>query len=366
MSEHLPTLEEIEWADCLVEGHRDPVIERWARQELGSAGGPVRYLLPVPWVVRASVRMHVLKIELSHVDLGLADLLSLVVGQDNTCRFCYAAARALLRILGHSEEEIRKLEHDLMAAELGPAERAALDFARRLSRSNPLMCARDITKLEQVGYGRDAIRELVFLVGANIYHNRVMTLPAIPSQAYERLPQRWSVRLFRPLIARTLNWRRNRHVDAEGPVRGRDAAFAPLVEALGTLPVARVLGEVIDDCFASPVLSRRCRALVFAVVATSLGCKASGCEATRILRQEGLEGTELEQVLANLYSPRLEPIENTVLPFVRETVRYTAIDIQASARTLREQLDEDEFLDVVGTAALANMVCRMGCLLDEG
>jgi hypothetical protein len=40
--------------------------------------------------------------------------------------------------------------------------------------------------------------------------------------------------------------------------------------------------------------------------------------------------------------------------------------IQKRGRDLREKIGNDAFLDTVGTAALANMVCRVSMAIDVG
>lgn len=72
---------------------------------------------------------------LVHLDLQLGDLIQLVVSQENSCRYCYAAVRSLLRIQGMSEARIQRIEGNLTRADLSPREMAAIAFARAQSRS---------------------------------------------------------------------------------------------------------------------------------------------------------------------------------------------------------------------------------------
>ena len=82
------------------------------------------------------------------------------MSQDNSCRYCFAAQRAILRVLGFTEERITRLEHDLMLDDLAPPVKAALDFARRISRSNPLCGKDDVERLRAAGFDDDSIREI--------------------------------------------------------------------------------------------------------------------------------------------------------------------------------------------------------------
>ena len=65
-------------------------------------------MIPCPWVARAAVifnqRLAV------HLDPQLADTIALVVSHENSCRYCYATVRVLLRVQGMSEERVQELE----------------------------------------------------------------------------------------------------------------------------------------------------------------------------------------------------------------------------------------------------------------
>ena len=50
---------------------------------------------------------------MSDREADLAGRVGLVVSQDNSCRYCYAGARALLNLMGVDDQRIRKLEHPL-------------------------------------------------------------------------------------------------------------------------------------------------------------------------------------------------------------------------------------------------------------
>lgn len=71
-----------------------------------------------------------------HLDQNIADLLTLIVSRENSCRFCYAAQRALLWGQGMSEAHIQRLEQELSAG-LAPRTAAAIAFGRTQSRVGP-------------------------------------------------------------------------------------------------------------------------------------------------------------------------------------------------------------------------------------
>ena len=141
--------------------------------------------------------------------------------------------------------------------------------------------------------------------------------------------------------------------------------FSDVVLALDGLPLARSLRQVVDEAWSSPILTRRAKALVIAVVARGLGCTVSEREAARLLMEEGLSAEDLQEILAHLASPKLDAVEAVLVPFARETVWYRPVLIQRRARTVSEQLSGPQFLEALGTVALANMLCRLGILVQD-
>jgi AhpD family alkylhydroperoxidase len=358
----MSAMRDVEWEACSLEPLHDATLEGWVRRELGMVPPPVPYLTTCPWLVRSFVALSPLSARFPCSQLY--DLIGLVVSQDNSCRFCFAAQRALLRIQGLPERRIRQLEDDLLAAELAPHERAALVFARRLSRASPLLSPADLDPLRDVGYGVAEIKELAVVAAAAVYYNRVATLPAIPPERLESMPDRWWVRLLAPLMRRRLRAYARPGRPEPLPPTARQGPFAPFVLALEGLPAARALRSIVDDAFASPVLGARAKALVFAVVARGLDCPLSEREATRLLGEHGLDAPEVAAILAHLASPRLDPLEAALLPLARETIRYRPAQIQRRSRAFLERFGPEAFVEFIGVAALANAVCRLGVLTE--
>ena len=130
-------LQHVAWEPCLIDPRPDREIEAYARRRLGMSFPPIRYFAPVPWLARALVDLHPEFGLLMHLEQSVADLIGLVVSQENSCRFCYAAVRAMLRVQGMSEARIQRVEQDLARADLAPRTVSALAFARSQSRSGP-------------------------------------------------------------------------------------------------------------------------------------------------------------------------------------------------------------------------------------
>ncbi len=233
----MSALQNLEWEPCLVEPTRDEGLERELKHVFGVVPDWTPYFFRCPWVVRVFLDFETLS--LAHTDPEFAEMIGLVVSQDNSCRYCYASHRFLLRLLGISERTIRKLEQNLIVAEVTPRMKLGLDFVRRVSRANPIPGAADRAPLIAAGYAPAAVDELAFLASVHVFANRLTTLPAIPPQGIEQLPDRWFIRLLRPVLGWQLRRRQGRlHVTAtpSGPTSG---PFQELVAALEGLPAAR-------------------------------------------------------------------------------------------------------------------------------
>ncbi len=353
----------IEWGSCLLEPLRDPEQERFLRRSLRAVPPAARYLMDVPWLLHTIVALDSLQAPRRQPDLGA--LIALVVSQDNSCRYCYAATRSILKIIGFPEWRIRQLQEDMHSADLSREERLAIEFARRVSRGSPLATRLDAAPLLEAGYSEKSVRELAVVSVTNVFYNRVATLPALPPEEVAGLPDRWFVRLLRPLVARFFRRRFEQRGERDTLTAAeRQGPFSAIVVALDGLPAAVKLRQILDEAWASPLLGRRAKALVFAVVARGLGCPLSEREATRLLLAEGMTEEQVEHALANLASPVLDPVESAVVPFARETIWYRPAQIQRRARAVRQQLSRAQFVELVGLAALANSLCRLSVVLD--
>jgi AhpD family alkylhydroperoxidase len=357
-------LQQVDWEECLVEPGHDAALDAQLRRELGFVPPWTRYFTACPWIVRGTIHTDHLRGRLAHLSLELAEWLILVVSQDNSCRYCFASHRLILRVLGTPEERILQLEQDAFAPDVPARERAAFDFARRFSRANPLATRADLEGLEAAGWNAGAAREIALVAGLGTFVNRISTLPALPPQGIERLPDRWFMRLVMPAARLRLRraWR-------PGPAlrltpEQRRGPFAELVCAFDGLPLAAGLRSTIDEAWASPRTSRRLKGLVFAVVARAVGDPLCEGEAARLLAAEGLSAAQLEEVLAHLGSPFLDAAESDVVAFARETVRYRPAAVQRRARALRQHFEPAPLLEVLGTAAMANMLSRLGAVVS--
>jgi AhpD family alkylhydroperoxidase len=355
------SLRDVPWGECLLEPVADPEIERRIRAAAGGErmGATLRHFVAAPWVAEALHRLNRRVMTRVHLDHDLSDLAGLAVSQDNSCRYCYAAQRALLRILGFSESRIRRVEQDFTEGAFTPAEKAAIEYARKVSRANPLAVLADAEGLRREGFTEDAIRELAAQATIHVLFNRTSTLAALPPTSFEALPDRWWARWFRPALAPIA--RRFRH--REGPVRlhetKRTGPYSFVVNALDGLSVAGELRDVVDAMDASPILARRCKALMFAVIARALGSERALAEATAMATGEGVSPAWVAGVVDHLSAPDLTPQESLLIPFARDTVWYESPRIQERARAVCGRLTREEFVEAIGVVSLANSLCRL-------
>lgn len=356
-------MSEIEWEPCLLTQRPAPELEARFERETGRPGGLMRYFEGSPWIGDTLLRVSVQLMTFVHIDPALIDQAGLVVSQDNSCRFCFGAQRAFMRVLGMSEQRIARLEQDLLTGDFNPRERAALDFARRVSQSKPLAAEADLVPLREAGFSEDEIIELAGLVGLHLFLNRMSTFVALPPEPMEQFPDQWWVRLLRPVVAARFRRMRRRSKPVQLLDVERSGPMCDFVNALDGLPMARDLRIVIDRLWGSSSLGPRTVSLLFAVVARALGSKRCEQEATRLLLEQGFSEADVDQVLTHLSSPALSEIERVLVPLARETVWYQPAQIQRRCAEAQAQLPDEQFLDFLGAVALLNSLCRLGVIV---
>lgn len=355
---------DVSWDQCLLELAPDRQAEATLRREVGAAPGWLRYFLSCPWLSRAAIRIGLDNKLLVQLDFPTVDLIALVVSQENSCRYCYAVARMQLRILGMSEERMQQLEQRLASGDLEPKAAVAVRFARRLTRCTPLVTPEDLEPLRAVGYTDMQVREIAFAVVCVSFFNRLSTIPALPPQSWEQLADRWFMQLIRPLFARMVrSWRK--YGQPASFARPPEGPFAELLLQFEGSPIGPALAATLDDLWASPILSRQCKALMFAVIGHGLGCQSSRNELNRVLEAEGLAPADAERILAHLGGPGLDAEESALLAFARDTIWYEPIRIQRRARELRERLSTAQFVEAIGIVSLANSLCRLYAVLQR-
>jgi AhpD family alkylhydroperoxidase len=320
----------------------------------------VALIAPVPWAVRALLGDIDKKV--AHMPIDLWDLIWFVVSQDNSCRYCYGMTRVTLRVLGYSDALIDRLESDVDLASIPEAEQAALRFARKVSRFQPAPDAKDFAELEAAGFSKPAIAEIVYIASAAGFGNRIATFFSLQPEDLENLMKRPLMRLIRPWIARRFRGRQIAPAPLPAP---NEPPFEELIAKLDGSPLAWPARRSIDEALASPVLPRRTKLLMFAIVARTLGSDYIVSQSRRALEAEGMSGGAVDDVVRNLGGPGLSAVEALLVPFARETVWYRNLDVQERAHALAAHLSNEELIEAVATASLANTAARLSVLMTR-
>ncbi len=78
----------------------------------------------------------------------------------------------------------------------------------------------------------------------------------------------------------------------------------------------------------------------------------------------GASEQSVEEAVATLASPGLSQVEEKLLAFARDSVRYQVAPMQARAKALVQELGEEQGAEAVGVAAIANGLVRLGMLVS--
>ena len=361
-------LDEIEWGEPILPATADPEWEAEVKRRVGRVGEIDRRVAANPWV--RQICLDVTSQRPSQIPPRLFNIGMLVTAQENSCRYCYGAIRASMKISGYSEAFIRQIERDADLAGLDARDRAFTEFCRNLARARPRPAKAEFENLVRLGFPSATATEIAFAIAMGCFYNRIGVLTACPPErGFERFangPFGRAIGAVAPLVRplTTLKWRPappTIHETAEfgaGP-------FGDVVAALNVLPAAaQMMKAALDGAFDSPVLSHAAKALMFAVVGRSLDCSYSECEARRLLESDCFEATEVDTAISSLTSARLSAQESRLLPWVRDTVHYQTSTIQNHTRVIAAELGASAALEAIGVAALANATVRFAMLLQ--
>ncbi len=346
-------LDEIGWESPVFAAHADPELRAYAKSKLGFTPCFVDYMAPCGWFARGLVDLMAEKKSV-YTPIELMDVAALVTSQENACRHCYGATRAAMKLMGYREERIRDVEREVQLAD--GTTRAVVDFARRLSRSNPRPAAAERAALAAAGLSPEAIAELAFVICMVCLNNRMATFLALPVESIEGLSNKWWARLLSPIFRVAM---RTKRVAAAKP------AAEPghwIHRVLPGIHGAARLVALTELGMASPALPARTRLLMAATVARTLGCPLCQTEAKSALAELGVSEDDADDILGSLDSAKLTELERELLPWARETVRYEPQAIQKRTRQLRERVGDAIALEAVATASLSNGIVRLAML----
>ena len=352
-------INEIEWGEPILPVVHNSEWEAEVKADIGFVPDTVKRVSRSPWLRKIMLTWQ--RVPIEQFPRRLADIATLVVAQENACRFCYGVARAQLRLFGYSEKMISNIEREMHLAEMDEKDRAFIQFCRNLSRSNPRPPKADRDKLIRLGFTPKAVSEMAFLIANHCLLNRVCTFLSCPlGSIFEKMEKSLMGRYFRPLVA----WKiRNMAFTDIDPLPDDNGSYSGVVLALSDLPAASLLNEAMEGAFASNVLSMELKILMFAVVARSLECSFCQAESRKMALDLGLTEAEFESALSSLTSPRLNEQERKILSWTRETVHFQTGPMQKRVRALAKEVDEEVLLESIGMAALANSIVRLAVLL---
>ena len=356
-------LDEIEWGQAILPRVSDPAWEVEVKRRVGQVSEADRRVASNPWVREVCVSIAAYRPVA--MPQRLFNIGALVTAQENSCRYCYGANRAYMKILGYSESFISRIEQDATFAELDEKERAFISFCRSLARSRPRPMKADYDALVALGFASLAVSEMAFLIALGCYYNRIGILIACPPEhAFERVANGILGRLIGPVMRTLMSMRKPAQPAILDAAALSGGPFGTVVATLTGLPGASIFKTALDGAFASAVLPRSVKALMFAVVARTLGCRTSEVEARKLLAAEGLSDDEVDSALVTLQSPRLSQRDARLIPWVRNTVYYQTAMVQKQTAALAAEIGDAAILEAIGVAALANATVRLAMLLE--
>jgi uncharacterized peroxidase-related enzyme len=358
------TLEQLQWEQPMTPDVSDPA---WEAEVAGLFGGFVpgslKRVASSHWVRRAY--LDCVRCQLAVLGRPEVELAGLVTSQENACRYCYGSARGRMKMIGFTDEMIDRIERNVQLADAEPRERELVSFCRNLARSKPRPSRRAREQLMQVGFSALETAELAFVVAEVGFCNRVSTLLAVPPDIEMEAHARKAPGLWSKLSAWLPGKRPEMNIPPPNhPPPRFDGPYASLVRALEGSPAAAFLEVMLKEAFSSLTLPRRTLSLIFAVIAHTLQCDLCEGEAGKLLEGEGLSRADLDEVLANLASPKLTEMEALLIPWARDTVWMPEqpARIQSRTRPLVGALGPEVVIEAVGAAALANSCVRLTML----
>ena len=361
------TLNEIEWSEPLLPYVQDPEFDKTVKSTLGMVTEVYHRVASNHWLREVCLLSDSYKVR--HVPSRMFFLGGMITAQENACRYCYGALRALLRLQGYQESFITRLESDLKMAELDEKESAFTQFCRNLARSNPRPSKKDRDQLIQMGYSPLVVNEMAVCIAIACFYNRVCTLIACPpEQKLERLAGSFFGGVLSKIAGRLIRHmfiskRVDKKGDTNAPKIGAHP-FAPLIRELEGVPSAGIIEQMLAGALAPGVIPVKTKALMFLVVARQLNCKFCTAGSEQLLKEQGLTAAEIKEAVESLGGKGLDPSLSSILDWTRDTVRYHPIKIQKKTEGLLEKIGPDALLEIVGTAAVANSTVRLAMLIQ--
>ena len=359
------SLKQLPWESCLFEPRRNREFESWLKREVGSAPGWTRYLDSSRWFAKAMTRFQFDQRLVPALDGELPMRVMLVVSQENSCRYCYAMLRMMLRLFGVSEARMQELEQHLAdSRELSPRLLAAVRFTRIVNRGNPLHGSAEREALAQTAFSADEIKQLAFLVVSMGMMNRFCTAVALAPQFVESMSSHWLLGIIHPLASRLLQHLPKPRLPSASAQQVLPR-FPALVDVYAGSPIARLLEDTLADMWLSQTLGPRDKLLIIATITQGIHCNMCRAEVTRLAAAEGLEAEALFTAIAHLDSAALTEKERVMLEFARESLWYQPQKLQLRAQALHRMVGTSVFVEMLGVVIIANMFTRLAATMVD-
>lgn len=111
---------------------------------------------------------------------SLKQMIALVLSAQNSCRYCEAAHTGALEAMGVPQEIIASSVDDPEMRDLSTPQRVVLKFALKVARTPREVNAEDYAALQQVGFSRGEIMEIIMTAALNEFINIWADASGIP------------------------------------------------------------------------------------------------------------------------------------------------------------------------------------------
>jgi hypothetical protein len=104
-------LNEIEWGEPILPRVSDPEWEATIKRRGAPLGEAEQRVSPIKWIRETC--LWVLTYRAREIPERLSTMGAMVAAQEVSCRYCYGALRASMKMLGYSESTISRIERDV-------------------------------------------------------------------------------------------------------------------------------------------------------------------------------------------------------------------------------------------------------------
>jgi alkylhydroperoxidase family enzyme len=167
----------------------------------------------------------------------------------------------------------------------------------------------------------------------------------------------WSI-FLRPVFILGMRQKRVGAVEDSGA-----GPWGVLIAALNGTAAPPVLRRMVVEFNTASGLPLRTKLLMLAVIGRALGCPFCERQTLDLAAAEGLSPEAADEALDTMQSPEITPLEATLLPFARATVRYEPYRIQERTARLLSEIGTEKTLEAVVVTAMGNMLVRLAMLL---